>query len=78
MLREAIEHGLRRPEDRRDARVALERARQGDAEAAPAVAEALRPREEARTGPVLLVSAYPEVEEFVRAYRHALQQEKKQ
>jgi hypothetical protein len=71
-LREAIERGLRRPEERRAALLSLDRAARGEGEAAAEVAEALSGR--GRRGAALLPTAYPEAEEFVRAYRRALEE----
>jgi hypothetical protein len=74
-MREALERQLRRPEERRAALAALERARRGEEGAGAAVAEALRPRPaDPKKGAALLPSAYPEAEEFVHAYRRALQE----
>ncbi len=71
-LREAIERGVRRPEDRRAAEAALSRAEGGEGASGGEVLKALRPP--APGGGALLSSAYPGAEEFVRAYRQALEE----
>jgi hypothetical protein len=74
-LREALEHRVHRPEDRRAAHAALERALQGDAAAAREVARTIRATREAKTGGLTQVVAYPEAEEFLREYRRARAEE---
>ncbi len=74
-LREAIERGVRRPEERRAARAALDRAIGGEGASGALVLEALKPRAADPKGAALRASAYPEALEFVRAYRRALQED---
>lgn len=74
-LREAIERGLRRPEERRVARAALDRAVGGEGASGAEVAEALKPRAADPRGATLRASAYPDAIEFVRAYRRALEED---
>lgn len=71
-LREAIDRGVRRPEDRRAAEAALSRAAGGEGASGAEVLKALRPP--APGGGALLANAYPDREEFVRAYRQALKE----
>lgn len=70
----AIE-GLHRPEERKAARDALERAQAGDAGAARDLARTLRNGYEEGGGGLLQGSAYPEATEFVRQYRRAVSKE---
>ncbi len=72
-VREAIERALRRPEERRAATAALARAAAGEGASGALVLEALEPRAAGPGGAALRASAYPEREEFVRAYRQALE-----
>ena len=75
LLREAIERAVRRPEERRAANAALDRAAKGEGAFRAEVLEALRPRAADPRGAALRASAYPDAEEFVRAYRRALQED---
>ena len=75
-IREAIERAVRRPEERRAARAALDRAVSGEGASGAEVATALRPRAADVQGAALLASAYPESEEFIRAYRRALEEDR--
>ncbi len=72
-VREAIERAVRRPEERRAAKAALARAAGGEGASGALVLEALKPRAADPRGAALLASAYPEEDEFVRAYRRALE-----
>ena len=74
-LREAIERQVRRPEERRAAQAALAAAAGGEGASGAQVVEALQARAADRRGAALLASAYPESEEFVRAYRRALEED---
>jgi hypothetical protein len=74
-LREAIQRDVRRPEDRRAAEMALSRAAGGEGAAGAEVLDALRPAAADRQEGRLLASAYPDAEEFVRAYRRALEED---
>jgi hypothetical protein len=76
LLREAIERGVRRPEERRAANAALDRAAKGEGASGAEVLEALKPRATDVQGAALLASAYPDAEEFVRAYRRALEEDR--
>ena len=76
LLREAIEREVRRPEERRAANAALDRAAGGEGASGAEVLEALKPRVADVQGAALLASAYPESEEFVRAYRRALEEDR--
>jgi len=72
-VREAIGRALRRPEERRAANAALDRAAGGEGVSGALVLEALKPRAADPKGAALRASAYPDQEEFVRAYRRALE-----
>lgn len=74
-LREAIERDVRRPEERRAAEAALAKALGGEGGAGAEVLSALGPRTADRGGGMLLSSAYPDEEDFVRAYRQALEED---
>jgi hypothetical protein len=74
-LREAIERGVRRPEERRAALAALDRAAGGEGASGAVAAELLLPRAAGAEGAVLRAGAYPDAEEFVRAYRRALEED---
>jgi hypothetical protein len=74
-LREAIERDVRRPEERRAAQDALAAATRGEGASGAAVVEALKPRAADERGAALRASAYPDAEEFVRAYRRALEED---
>jgi len=73
-LREAIEREVRRPEERRAAEAALSRAQGGEGASGAEVLKALRPAD--RRGGMIRASAYPDAEEFVRAYRQALSEDR--
>jgi len=74
-LREMLERRLHRPEDRKAARDALDRALEGDRAAARGVAETVRALRQARSGGVMQAAAYPEEEEFLKEYRRARAEE---
>jgi hypothetical protein len=75
-LREAVERAVRRPEDRRAALGALDKAVGGEGASGAIVLEALNPRPaDPSQGAMLRASAYPEALEFVRAYRRALEED---
>jgi hypothetical protein len=74
-LREMLEHRLHRPEDRKAARDALDRALEGDRAAARDVAGQVRALRRARRGGVTRAAAYPEEEEFLQQYRRARAEE---
>jgi len=75
-LREAIDRQVRRPEERRAAKAALAKAAGGEGASGAEVLGALKPRVADARGGALLSSAYPEAEEFVRAYRRALEEDR--
>ena len=70
-----LERRLHRPEDRKAARDALDRALRGDRAAARGVAETVRALRQARRGGVVHVAAYPEEEKFLEEYRRARAEE---
>jgi hypothetical protein len=74
-LREMLERRLHRPEDRKAARDALDRALAGDRAAARGVAETVRALRQPRSGGVLRAAAYPEEEKFLKEYRRARAEE---
>ena len=76
-LREMLEHRLHRPEDRKAARDALDRALKGDRAAARDVAETARALRQAKRGGVTRAAAYPEEEEFLKEYRRARAEEER-
>jgi hypothetical protein len=75
-LRGAIDRRVRRPEDRRAAAAALARAAGGEGAPGALVLRALDPPARAGGAAALLSSAYPDREEFVRAYRQALEEDR--
>jgi hypothetical protein len=74
-LREMLERRLHRPEDRKAARDALDRALEGDRAAAKGVAETVRALRRARGGGVMRAAAYPEEEKFLKEYRRVRAEE---
>ena len=74
-LREMLERRLHRPEDRKAARDALDRALEGDRAAARGVAETVRALRQARSGGVIRAVAYPEEEKLLKEYRRARAEE---
>ena len=76
-LREMLEHRMHRPEDRKTARDALDRALKGDRSAARGVAETVRALRQARRGGVTRAAAYPEEEKFLQEYRRARAEEER-
>jgi hypothetical protein len=76
-VKEMLEHRLHRPEERKAARDALDRALRGDRTAAQGVAETVRSLRRAKRGGVTRAAVYPEEEEFLREYRRARAEEER-
>jgi len=74
-LREMLERRLHRPEERKAARDALDRALRGDQAAARDVAETVRALRHAGSGGTTRAAAYPEEEKFLKEYRRARAEE---
>jgi hypothetical protein len=73
-LREAVESRVNRPEERARAEAALDKALQGDRDAAAELARALAREREGAAG-LLQAGAYPEEVDFLREYRRARAEE---
>ena len=74
-LRDAIERGLHRPEERSEANRALDRAVEGDGAAAKKLVAALKALEGEASDGATAATAYPDEEAYLLAYRRELARE---